>query len=595
MKLAHGIPELYSDDLGPLLSVNVPLIASPRIHVPRQCLLHFPNALHPLHGPAITVNRPAILTLPDSAGGSPQNLALFRVYVGYRSLLSIVLLIMLFSPNTRALVGSLNPTLYTTVALAYLATSIPLVGPLSNRAAESQRLMLLVFLIDIVAITLMADSSGGMISGLPVLLVITVAASAVLIANRTLATLIAALSVLAILLDTAWLMLQGTLNTNHLFPAGILGLLIFAVSLMVQPIAHRLGRAEELARNRASDLYSLQRLNEQIVQHMQTGILLVDDNGVVRIMNKAALGLLAPERPATVEQGRQLGDYCAELAEQYQHWRETEVHRAKPFSVIEGAPPVIANFRQLQSYTDREALVFVEDYTPVTQYAQSLKLNSLGRLTASIAHEIRNPLGAISHAAQLLQESQTLAADDSRMAEIIQHHCDRVNQIVESVMQISRREPPKPETLQLQPWLADFVGDYLEGLNRTAEISIHCDYRELLIEFDPENLRRVFTNLLDNALRHSQLETGFETARLEVELDFATHQCLIDIIDSGSGVPETELGKLFEPFYTTIEEGSGMGLYLCRELCEINNADLSYRPTEAGESCFRIALNQRAL
>ena len=541
------------------------------------------------------MNRPAILTQPDSVGGSPQNLALFRVYVGYRSLLSVVLLIMLFSPNTRELVGSLNPALYTTIALAYLATSIPLVGPLSTRVAESQQLMLVVFLIDIVAITLMADSSGGMISGLPVLLVITVAASAVLMANRTLATLIAALSVLAILLDTAWLMLQGVLNTSHLFPAGILGLLVFAVSLMVQPIAHRLGRAEELARNRASDLYSLQRLNEQIVQHMQTGILLVDERGVVRIMNKAALGLLAPERPATVEQGRQLGDYCAELAAQYLHWRETGSHRAKPFAVMEGAPPVIANFRELQANADREALVFVEDYTPVTQYAQSLKLNSLGRLTASIAHEIRNPLGAISHAAQLLQESPTLASEDERMAEIIQHHCGRVNQIVESVMQISRREPPKPESLQLQPWLTEFVGDYLEGLSRPAEITIRCDYRELLIEFDPENLRRVFTNLLDNALRHSQLETGNETARIEVELDFATHQCLIDIIDAGAGVPEGELGKLFEPFYTTIEAGSGMGLYLCRELCEINNADLSYRPTKSGESCFRIALNQRAM
>lgn len=541
------------------------------------------------------MNRPAILTKPETQSPSHQNLALFRVYIGYRSLLSVVLLIMLVSPNTRALVGSLNPALYTTVALAYLATSIPLVGSLSTRLNQSQRLMFVVFLVDIIAITLLADSSRGMVSGLPVLLVVTVAASAVLISNRTLATLIAAISVLAILLDTAWLMLHDVLNSSHLFPAGILGLLIFAVSLMVQPIAHRLGRAEELARNRASDLYTLQRLNEQIVQHMQTGILLVDDEGIVRIMNKAALGLLAPERPATVEQGRQLADYCQELAYQYEHWKDRGVHRAKPFTVMEGAPPVIANFRELQTSSNAEALVFVEDYTPVTRYAQSLKLNSLGRLTASIAHEIRNPLGAISHAAQLLQESEELTPPDHRMADIIQHHCERVNQIVESVMQISRREPPKPEYLLLQSWLTDFVSDYLAGLSRPAEVTITCDYKELLIEFDPENLQRVFTNLLDNALRHSKMAKDNESARIEVELDFSTHQCLIDIIDEGTGVPSSELSKLFEPFYTTIEEGSGMGLYLCRELCEINNADLNYRPTARGESCFRIAMNQRAL
>jgi two-component system sensor histidine kinase PilS (NtrC family) len=541
------------------------------------------------------VNRPAILTKPEAYAPSHQNLALFRVYVGYRSLLSIMLLIMLISPNTRQLVGTLNPTLYTTVALAYLATSIPLVGSLSTRLNESQNLMLLVFLVDIVAITLMADSSRGMTSGLPVLLVVTVAASAVMITNRTLATLIAAISVLAILLDTTWLILHDVLDTSSYFPAGILGLLIFGVSLMVQPIAHRLGRAEELARNRASDLYSLQRLNEQIVQHMQTGILLVNSEGVVRIMNKSAAGFLAPERPITVEQGRQLADYCPELAYQFQHWKDSGVHRAKPFTVMEGTPPVIAHFRELQTNANQEALIFVEDYTPVTQYAQSLKLNSLGRLTASIAHEIRNPLGAISHAAQLLLESPDLAPSDTRMAEIIQHHCERVNQTVESVMQISRREPPKPEYLTLAPWLTEFVGEYLHALSRPAEVTIRCDYKELLVEFDPENLQRVFANLLDNALRHSKLATGREIARIEVELDSGLHLCQIDIIDNGAGVPPAEQSKLFEPFYTTMSEGSGMGLYLCKELCEINNADLDYRRTRSGESCFRISINQRAV
>jgi two-component system sensor histidine kinase PilS (NtrC family) len=520
---------------------------------------------------------------------------LFRVYVGYRSLLSVVLLIMLVSPNTRQLVGNLNPGLYTMVALAYLATSVPLMGSLSTRLNKSQRLMLLVFLVDIIAITLLSDSSGGMLSGLPVLLVITVAACAVLITNRTLATLIAAISTLAVLLDTGWLILRGNLDSSSLLPAGILGMLMFAVSLIVQPIAARLGRAEELARNRASDLYSLQRLNEQIVQHMQTGILLVDNQGTVRIMNKAATGLLAPERPFNVEQGRQLADYSDELAYQFEHWKDSGVHRAKPFHVVEGAPPVIANFRELQPRSSREYLVFVEDYTPVTQYAQSLKLNSLGRLTASIAHEIRNPLGAISHAAQLLQESPDLTSADARMAEIIQSHCDRVNQIVESVMQISRREPPKPEYLQLSPWLTEFVREYLDDLNRPAQVTIDCDYKELLIEFDPGNLKRVLVNLLDNGLRHSKLETGTESVRIEVDLDFTTHQCFIDIIDYGSGVPSSELPRLFEPFYTTMEEGSGMGLYLCKELCEINNADLSYRRTDRGESCFRVSLNQRAL
>ena len=181
------------------------------------------------------------------------------------------------------------------------------------------------------------------------------------------------------------------------------------------------------------------------------------------------------------------------------------------------------------------------------------------------------------------------------MAEIIQNHCGRVNQIIESVMQISRREPPKPEYLQLSPWLTGFVRDYLTDLHRPTEVTIECDYNELLIEFDPENLQRVIANLLDNALRYSKLGSGSESARIEVVLDPATQQCHLDVIDAGPGVPPSEQPKLFEPFFTTHAEGSGMGLYLCKELCEINNASISYRTTDSGESCFRISMNQRAL
>jgi len=241
----------------------------------------------------------------------------------------------------------------------------------------------------------------------------------------------------------------------------------------------------------------------------------------------------------------------------------------------------------------------LDDRTQLTRLSERVhsldKVAALGTMAAGIAHEIRNPLGAISHAAQLLRESSDLAPADIRMAEIIQHHCERVNQTVESVMQISRREPPKPQYLMLSPWLTEFVRGYLHALNRPAEVTINCDYKELLVEFDPENLQRVLGNLLDNALRHGKLATGRETARIEVDLDSTLHLCQIDVIDNGAGVPSADQAKLFEPFFTTMSEGSGMGLYLCKELCEINNADLDYRLTRKGESCFRISVNQRAV
>ncbi len=536
------------------------------------------------------MNRPAILTRPITTTPA-GNTAPFRIYVAYRALISLVLLIMLVSPNTRQMVGILYPELYLWVALVYLASNIPLVAFLGRRVGP--RLLLAVFACDIISITLMSHASGGVISGLPVLLVVTVAASSVLLVNRTLATLTAALCSLALLGDTLWFIASGIRDVRSLFPAGLLGALVFLVSVMVQVVVQRLSRAEELARSRGSDLYDLQRLNEQIVQHMDTGILLVNTEGVVRVMNRAASRLLVPDRPVFMDQGRQLADYSSELAYQFEQWKDTGNHRARPFTVQEDAPRIIAHFRELQPSSSRDSMIFIEDYTPVTQYAQSLKLTSLGRLTASIAHEIRNPLGAISHAAQLLLESENLNDGDKRMAQIIQNHSERVNQIVESVMQISRREPPRPEYLVLDEWLTDFVQEYLQGLQQKADITVDCQYKELIVEFDPENLRRVMTNLLDNALRHSGMATGKQSARLTVELDFIGSNCIINVIDAGAGVPRADQSKLFEPFFTTVDEGSGLGLFLCKELCEINNANLSYRPTDKGESCFRISLSQR--
>jgi two-component system sensor histidine kinase PilS (NtrC family) len=537
---------------------------------------------------------PAIITDPSKAPADVQNLTLFRVYCIYRILLSILLLLSYFTADTRQLVATLNPHMYLYVGIGYLLLNLGLLGLMSSRYAGNQPLLFAVFFADILALTLMSDASGGVDSGLPILLIVSTAASAILINSATIATLIAALAVIAILADTIRLISEQVLGLGSLFPAGLLGILIFAVSLMIQVIARRVRRAEALARKRASDLYNLQRLNEQIVQQLQTGILMVYDNGSVRVMNHAATRLLDPERPVPLEQGRSLADYNEQLAEQYGQWVINGHHTPRPIDIGSDAPQVIANFRKLREGSTSDTLVFVEDYSPVTQHAQSLKLASLGRLTASIAHEIRNPLGAVSHAAQLLGESEELPAGDRRMAEIIQHHAQRMNSIIESVMQISRRKPPEPRALTLRKWLQDYVTDYCSTRTDTPRIQFSSGGESCTVNFDPEHLRRVMSNLLDNALRHSKTDAGINSAEVRLAQEHLSQRCVIDVIDQGKGVPESEQAKLFEPFYTTAEQGTGLGLYLCRELCEINNATLVYRKTEQGESCFRLAMTLRS-
>jgi len=535
-------------------------------------------------------DKPAILTRPKERASDLQNVTLFRIYVFYRSFLSIVLLLSLVSADTRQLLGILNPTLYLYVAIAYMATNLILLGMIKTVYATGQVSLFVIFFIDILVITLLSDSSGGMASGLPILLVVTAAISAVLISNRTIATLVAALSVIALLADSLRLINEQVLPMNTLLPAGMLGALIFAVSILIQVVTSRVGAAEELARKRANDLYDLQRLNEQIVRHLQTGILMVYNNGSVRIMNQAATRLLDPEHPVPLEQGRVLSDYHPELAEQYQHWRRYGTHLPTPIRISEEVPAIVANFRALKNTDDSDTLVFLEDYSPVTQQAQALKLASLGRLTASIAHEIRNPLGAVSHAAQLLGESEQLPASDRRLTEIIQQHTQRINALIENVMQISRRQAPKPQSLSLKGWLTQFVKEYRGTLTENSTIELELPEDMIDVEFDPEHLQRVLSNLLDNGLRHSQIVTRQASAIIRVSWEHLAGRCLIDIIDHGLGVPVSERAKLFEPFYTTMEKGTGLGLYMCKELCEINNATLTYRKDAEDRSCFRIAI-----
>mgnify|MGYP006272656035 CR=1 FL=1 len=534
------------------------------------------------------MSSPSILVRP-SPYTPAQNRILYRIYLGYRVFLAAVFFLLLLVPTTGALVGAINPTLYRLVALFFLVSSVALFLLFDREWQRSNTFLVLLFAFDTLCITTLADTSGGMSSGLPLLLAIPVAASAVLIGNRTLATLVAALAALAVLGDTLRLISAGLLGIADLFPAGLLGLLLFAVSTLVQIIAARLGQAEALAKARTSDLYSLQRLNEQIVQAMQTGILLVDPAGRVRVMNQAASAMLVPDRPASLEQGRVLEDYSGELERRLQHFRNAGTQQRSPFRLQAEGKEVVPQFRDLDDAAGaRQTLIFLEDYSPVAQHAQALKLSSLGRLTASIAHEIRNPLGAISHAAQLLEESPAADPGDRRLLDIIATNSRRVNDIVESILQISRRQPPHPEHLELAAWLKAYLERYRASSERPGRVVLDAA-PGLRIEFDPEHLERVLNNLLDNGLRHAEEGAGRRECTLRARADATGTQVLLDVLDPGAGVAPGDVGRLFEPFFSRSKGGSGMGLYLCRELCELNDANLVYHPEPAGDTCFRIA------
>ncbi len=510
----------------------------------------------------------------------------FIVYNGYRVLLGAGLLMLMVVPATANIMMNFDRPLLVSGIGILLTSALVLIGPLGKALQQSETGYFGLLLLDILTITLFASASGGILGGFSALYLITVAAAAVLFQTRILATLVAAIAVLALLIDTLWLVTRGDADVSMMLPAGILGSLFFAVSLLVQVLASRLSKAEAERRSAESQVAALQQLNEQIILRMETGILLARDTGQCHPINAAARRLL------NLDEGQRttLSTIAPELGAQFSVWLKAGRVRPEPFRAETDGPALIANFASLDSAIASDKLVFVDDYTPVTQFAQSLKLNSLSKLTASIAHEIRNPLSAISHAAQLLSESPTVDAADAVLCDILVNNSARVSDIIQNVMDVSRREPPRQILLALATWLRNFHTIYSEQRTQPCDLLFeHCD-PDLTIQFDPKHLERIMTNLIDNGLRHSHDDTGHASVSVVVERDNMGGQLHIDIIDGGFGVPDNLMPRLFEPFFTTSQDGSGLGLYLCKELCELNGAELGYRKTAAGESSFRVSL-----
>ncbi len=514
---------------------------------------------------------------------------LFVIYNRYRLLVGIGLLSVLFIPAANQLTAGFDQPLFGTGAAALLVTALLLASPPGLAVRSSQTRIFGLLLLDITLIALIVGATGGILSGFSVLYLITVAAAATLLNERVLATFIAALSVLAVLVDAAWMVSRGEATLGMMVSAGLLGSLLFALSLLVQILAYRLATAEAEATEAQAAVQTLQLLNEQIISHMETGILLADGAGGAAGINDSARRLLGLREDGVTH----LVEISPELANQYQEWRETGSHQPQPFRLADDGPTMVASFVSLDNGLDGENLIFIEDYTPVTQFAQSLKLNSLSKLTASIAHEIRNPLGAISHAAQLLSESGLIDDADRVLCDILVSNSRRVSDIIDNVSEVSRRQAPKSKTIELNDWLPGCLDEYRSLHQQDCDIALKLPSGpNPVIAVDPEHFKRILSNLFDNGLRHSNEEGNCNRLRLDVSLDTRGDMVFLDVVDFGLGVPEYNIPRLFEPFFSTSKQGSGLGLYLCKELCEINGARLVYRRTHLNESAFRVTFDR---
>jgi len=326
------------------------------------------------------------------------------------------------------------------------------------------------------------------------------------------------------------------------------------------------------------------QLTEYIIQRMQTGILVIDHKQQIHLINASARSLLGEKQSNKAT----ISELSTPLTQQIEHWWAHPGDEPQPFKSSESSPSIMPRFAHLGKDNDSGTLIFLEDMAAIAQQAQQLKLASLGRLTASIAHEIRNPLGAISHAGQLLAESPQLDKGEIRLTEIILNHSQRVNTIIENIMQLNRRDRASPEEIDLNQWLASFVDDFCLNEDVLSAQIHHTLSDEInIIRFDENQLQQIVLNLCQNGLRHGD-QGNLSQLWLQGGISNASHTPYLEVLDNGKGIDPALAEQIFEPFFTTAATGSGLGLYISRELCESNQAHLNYIPDDNRGSCFRI-------
>jgi two-component system, NtrC family, sensor histidine kinase PilS len=506
----------------------------------------------------------------------------------YRLLIPPVLYAFYAWAGSGSLLGSAHPQLFLWTCIVYFASGIAIVVG-GRRLVPNLRATTFVHAtMDAVAIGLLMFSSGGIVSGLAILFVVPVGAMALLADSRD-AFLLAAMATLSLLLQQLASHLRGQADPYDYSTTGMFGVIVFLVALLAWPIARRLRDSEAIVRRQQVDLANLAQLSQFIVQNLRESIVVVDHENRIRLINESAATLL---NDSSAYPGALLGEASPQLLYLLETWRQRSAIPVAPsqtFIAAGGGQVIQPHFAALGGAEPVPVIVFLEDTELLAAKIQQSKLAGLGRLSASIAHEIRNPVGAMSHAAQLLAESPSLSDEDKRLAEIVRTNGERVRQIIENVMSMGRRENSRPERLILATWLAGFRDEFAATMQIAPErLAISSLLADVEVQVDPSQLRQIVWNLCENAVKHGAAGPGTAIIELRIGRLASSARPFLEVADRGPGIAVANREKIFEPFFTGSERGTGLGLFLARELAQTNGATLLYEPRTSGGSLFRL-------
>lgn len=538
---------------------------------------------------------PATRSVTHAAAGSEaavvaQNWKLLHQFNLYRLVLASSFFAVALVPNAPV-IDPAQQSIVRLAALVYAILGVVAFWTIRRKHPEFDEQASVLAFADVALIAILMHGTGGVGGGLGLLMVVAVAECSVLLSRR-MTIFYASLGTVAALIEHSWPLMTGRFFE---FPAliegypriGLLGVGLFLTGTLGNTLATRLRSTAALAERQEIDLANLANINELIIDRMQSGVMVCDARGGIQMLNRAARDFLGIGADAGTH--LRLGQISLELERELKEWRREGFRPQRQVVRTATGANILPRFVALGDRgRDMGYLIFLDDTELLRQQAQQLKMAALARLTGSIAHEIRNPLSAVTTASQLLRESVDDSPETQRLLTIIDNHSKRMNTIVENITQLGRRDRSRPVRLVLDDWLAEFVHQFPQGTDLpTGYFHIEPGPAPSDICFDPDQLYQVVGNLCTNAVRHNPAYNGQPLVVLRIGADNQGHPVL-EVVDQGAGVPVDLLPSIFDPFFTTTPQGTGLGLYIARELCEGNGGRLDYISSDAGGATFRL-------
>ena len=543
------------------------------------------------------ITNPAFSSLFDKPSTHDKTKKIGNVYNGYRIIIAIFfsfsfMLALKNAQHDYWVLINLFPTFF------YFLFSIALF--ILYYFYPKNPLLMVGLTVDALVLTTMLYFSGGNDLQVILLFLVQVAAAFMLVRSNQ-AILLTIFAITLVIYQQFYQTLKSDVNYALVNNVASMAISFIGVAYLSYTLSKRLKQIELLSERQVNEVNALNAINNKIVQIIDQGVVVLSHDLEIFIANDTALEQL--HLPKTLDNFNLLDIspmLAARLAPIIQEPEETLIVRlgaataSTPLAV--GIEPNHQSFNDLRlritQLRQQYAIIFIEDLRHEFSRAQQLKLASLGQLSASIAHEIRNPLATISQASQLLMEEVNeadsgLSDDNILLYEMIYHQTIRVNKIIEDVLKLSRQQRPNFVYIEPKTWLNDFIQENFSG----HDIFLHC-HTDKGFMFDNHQLAQILVNLINNGLRFSSKTEPHGFVTLEVyEFGKSIH---IDVIDTGHGVAKENIQYLFNPFFTTDNQGTGLGLYLSQAFCQANYANLEYVPSE-GQTCFRMICQTKTL